>query len=630
MKKYGLFFLSAISCAYNFYAQKDTIVDTLDEVRLITKKRLKTQVLGIKSVAISDNQIVKNPVNLTNLLRYNSPIAFRDYGNGGVSTARFRGTSPTNTLVLWNGIPINAVGNGQTDFNALSANTSDEIVINSGGSSVDYGSGAIGGVVHLNDVLEFKKTAQFQVFSSFGSFLTTSNFFKSYLASDKWSLKFSATYNSSRNDYEYIDERYRDNDGELFKNENGSFSNYNVNLATGYQFSTKNRLQFFATKYYGNRFFSDGLPNPSAGTEQNEDFNQRNLLKWQLKFNQFKQEINVAYLTQEFRYYNDKDAVFFDFGNSTNTRFDYSLNYRFSNQLNTSFGFIYDDILGTTKTQTSEIIENRRTATSFLGSLYYNPTEKIQTNVSVRNEQNSDFNVPLAWSVASEFNLSRKMHFSLNVSSNYRIPTFNELYWPQVGNLNLLPENSIQGELGLSFNNDFISISSTFFYINIDDKILWLPTLGSNLWRPINVENAIHKGFEVFVNIQKKLGNHQFTFSSNYTFAEAKDSAIGSFLPFAPEHLLNFNLDYFYRTSHIYIQNLYQSKVFTNPINIDFYALDALSVFNVGSEYAIIKTEQKDLSIGLKVNNIFNELYYFSNLRPMPGTNFNIHINYKF
>jgi iron complex outermembrane receptor protein len=630
MKKYSLFFLLAVSCAYNFYAQKDTIVNTLTEVKLVTKKRLKTQVLGIKSVTITDNQIVKNPVSLTNLLRYNSPIAFRDYGNGGVSTARFRGTSPTNTSVLWNGIPINAVGNGQTDFNALSANTSDEIVINSGGGSVDYGSGAIGGVVHLNDVLEFKKTKQFQVFSSFGSFLTISNFFKSFLANEKWSTKFSATYNSSRNDYEYIDGRFRDNDGDLFINENGSFKNYNLNLTTGYQFSTKNKLQFFTTKYYGNRFFSDGLPNPSAATERNEDFNQRNLLKWQLKYNRFKQEINVAYLTQEFRYYNDKDAVLFDFGKSTDKRFDYNLNYRFSNQLNISLGFIYDDILGTTKTQLSEHIENRRTSTSFLGSIDYNPTEKIQTNISVRNEQNSDFNVPLAWSVTSEFTFSKKLNVSLNLSSNYRVPTFNELYWPQVGNLNLVPENSIQGELGVSFNNDFISISSTFFYINIDDKILWLPTLGSNLWRPINVENTIHKGFEVFVNLQKKLGNHQFTFSSNYTFAGAKDSATGSFLPFAPQHLLNFNLDYFYKKLHFYIQNLYQSKVFTNPINIDFYALDALSVFNIGSEYVILKTDHKDLSIGLKVNNIFNELYYFSNLRPMPGTNFNIHINYKF
>ena len=72
------------------------------------------------------------------------------------------------------------------------------------------------------------------------------------------------------------------------------------------------------------------------------------------------------------------------------------------------------------------------------------------------------------------------------------------------------------------------------------------------------------------------------------------------------------------------------SKVYTNEINIDFYSLETVNVLNYGIAYDFLRKQNSALSVGLKVNNLFNQLYYFSNLRPMPGRNFQINMNYKF
>ncbi|MBE7692506.1 TonB-dependent receptor plug domain-containing protein [Tenacibaculum finnmarkense] len=633
MKKHVLFilfFMVAFAC----FAQKDSISNVLEEVLVVGNKKKARKKISIKSIKIGIKQQVKNPINFTNLLRYNSPIAFRDYGNGGVSTARFRGTSASNTLVLWNGIPINSVGSGQTDFNALSANISDIVIVQSGGNSTDFGSGAIGGTVHLNDEINFKKHQKIHLFSSFGSFNTSSNFFKSAFADKKWSVKLASTFNYSDNNYTFIDKRYKDENGHLLKNKNGNYKNYGVNFNIAHQFNSKNKLAFYTTKYYGNRLFSDGLPNPSAGSERNEDFNQRNLLQWNYKYSsEFKQLLNIAYLTQEYRYYETKNATDFSVGKSQTTHINYNLTYRASNILSFNYKTVFENITGKNLANNSENnskIIKKRNSIAFIGSVKYQPIKKVKTSLQLRKELNSDFNVPVSVFVAGEYKIASKVNFSANFSTNYRVPTYNEMYWPIVGNLHLVAENSVQGEAGVSFKNKNIELKSTAFYIHINDKILWLPAGNSNLWRPKNVNDVVHKGIESFISFQKKIAEHRFAISSNYTFTTAENIENNKILPYAPKHLWNFTADYSYKKISVFLQSLYQSKVYTNEINLDFYALKKVNVQNIGLNFNLSTTKINLPIIGVTVNNIFNKVYYFSNLRPMPGTNFNININYKF
>jgi iron complex outermembrane receptor protein len=101
-------------------------------------------------------------------------VYFKENGNGMVSSPSFRGTTAQQTAVIWNGININSQLNGQTDFNTLTSRDFNSIVVRSGGGSVIYGSGAIGGTIHLNNEFSFKDKFENQLRLDFGSFSTYS------------------------------------------------------------------------------------------------------------------------------------------------------------------------------------------------------------------------------------------------------------------------------------------------------------------------------------------------------------------------------------------------------------------------------------------------------------------------
>ena len=65
---------------------------------------------------------------LTDLLQFNTPLAFKSYGPGQLATVSFRGTSANHTAVLWNGIDINQPNLGQTDFSTLPVAGFDRLV----------------------------------------------------------------------------------------------------------------------------------------------------------------------------------------------------------------------------------------------------------------------------------------------------------------------------------------------------------------------------------------------------------------------------------------------------------------------------------------------------------------------
>ena len=154
MRKILFVLIFCIAC-FNGIAQNDSLVNRLGEIVIHADEKLKKHSVGYKVITLSDSVIVKNIESFTSLLRFNSPLYLREYGAGGTSSASFRGTSASNTAVIWNGININSINNGQTGFNSLTVSLFDAIAIRSGGGSLEYGSGAVGGTIHLNDYLRF-------------------------------------------------------------------------------------------------------------------------------------------------------------------------------------------------------------------------------------------------------------------------------------------------------------------------------------------------------------------------------------------------------------------------------------------------------------------------------------------
>ncbi len=602
------------------FAQLDSI-QQLKVVNLNTVK-LHKHSKGYKVLALSDSVIVKNTESFTTLLRFNTPIYIKEYGAGGTSTASFRGTSAPNTAVVWNGININSINNGQTGFNALTVNLIDKINVRSGGGSIEFGSGAIGGTIHLNDQLQFGKHIENQFVSSVGSYNTYNNLYKFSFGNDAISVKFGASYNISENDYKWLG-----TDG--LKNENGAYDNLSFTLGFAYKLNKFSKLSLFSSKFAGNREFSGTLPNPSAAKEKYKDYNFRNLITYKYHKDEFTHVVKFAFLTQEYQYFANKNFDSFNFGNSKRYLLKYDLNYKLSSNSSIETFSELESVFG----KTDEIEEKNRK--QFSQSIIY--THQIQNigsiNAKVRKDFNSNYKIPLVFALGAELAPLKNTFFRLNGSKNYRVPTYNDLYWPALGNSNLIPESSLQGEFGLGYKANKIKLDVGVYYINSKDKIVWTPggdPERPGVWTPINVAEATNKGVEFTATLNKAINRHIFNFNLNYSYTIAKDKSTNNYLTYVPKHLANGSLGYSYKRFSAFYQHLFTGKIYTTTDNLDNYTVPYYNVGNVGVNYNILKTNNNQLGIGIKVNNVFNKEYQVLPGRPMPNRNFNININYKF
>ena len=153
-------YLSAFSILPFFLSAQEKVIDTVFIFdRHITEAKKTQQVYQI-----SNTDIQKNATNLSEALRFQTPIYIKENGRGSVSSPSFRGTTAQQTSFLWNGIPVNSTFLGQGDINNLSLLNYDNIEVKAGGGSVIYGSAAIGGTIHLNNQISFDKGFQGRFF----------------------------------------------------------------------------------------------------------------------------------------------------------------------------------------------------------------------------------------------------------------------------------------------------------------------------------------------------------------------------------------------------------------------------------------------------------------------------------
>lgn len=621
MKKYLLFITFFITHA--ILAQNDSIRTVLKEIVIVADKKIENS-KGYKIQILNDSILTKNTESFTSLLRFNSLIYLKEYGAGGTSTASFRGTSSSNTAVIWNGININSINNGQTGFNSLTVSLFDAIDVRSGGGSIEYGSGAVGGTIHLNDQLLYKpkKVIENQFVGSIGNFGTYNSLYKFKLSTEKLALKLGMSYNESDNDYKLL--------GTDYKNFNGAYNNFNISVGLAYKFNSKSQFKFYSTSYVGKRLFSGELPNPTGANDKYKDFNNRNLLVYNYDKNKFNHELKLAFLTQEYQFFDNKLSDEFNFGKSKRYLINYDVAYKISsiNAKLTSYSE-YESVFG----KTDQIIEKNRR--QFSQSFIYNQNilNTVFFDLKVRKDFNSDYDVPNSYSLGVKAKMLNNISLRTNASKNYRVPTYNDLYWPGQGNINLIPETAVQGEFGVTYKKKKFSADLGVFYISAKDKIVWTPNGDSSrpgVWTPINLANAVNKGVELSISYAKNYNNHFIDFRANYSYTEAKDKDTQKFLIFVPKHLFNGSFGYAHKRFSFFYQQLFTGEIYTTESNSNDFMLPSFFVGNFGGDYRITKNLKKEMTIGFKINNAFNKNYVTQPRRPMPNRNFNLNINYKF
>jgi len=613
MKQFSrLLFFLIFFISWSFYAQKDSIV-SLDIV-VLSDVKLKNHSAGYKVKNFADS-IIKTQTSLTALLNLNSTIYFKENGFGMVSSPSFRGTNASQTAVIWNGINVNSQLTGQADFNTFSITNYNNISVKSGGSSVQYGSGAIGGSIHLNNSFHFYNHFKNKFEVSYGSFSTLNTSYKLTFGTNKTFIAAGIDYKKSENDYEYL--------GYGTKNENGRFQFRGFNFNMGY-FLTKNTvLKLFHNSSFNTRNLSGTLTYNANDVYKNGD--SKTMVEIDFLGKKVSSNLNVAHIYEDYKYFPNKENTSqFSFGKVTTfiAKYDASLYLKPSNLL--LKGIVeYKKIKG----EGSSIGSNQRDLFSAVFLLNHKPTSKIDYGINIRTEIIDQYNIPLVFSAGANYQAAKFYTLKLNASKNYRIPTFNDLYWTPGGNIDLNPESSYQFEIGNDFRFKSQIISLAGYFIKSKDMIKWLPNL-ANFWSPINVEEVENYGAEFQYNISKKIGNNQLAFSTNYGYTISKNTKTNKQLIYVPKHKLIATVSYNYKNISAYYQLLYNGSVYTTTDNSN--NLNSYDVSDIGFNYTFPTKSKVTKILTFKAQNIFNEKYQNVAYRPMPNRNYKLKLTLNF
>ena len=185
-----------------FYAQ-DTV--SLKGVEVIAKKMDLSQI-GKKIEQLDSTIKQQFKFNsIADVLSLNSPIFIKNYGPGALSTSSFRGGNASQTAILWNGFNIQNAMLGQTDLALIPSFLFDNIEFEYGGSSSLWGSGAVGGSIHLKNRSLFDQGLTTAVSVGSGSF-GLRNLSTNVLYSKRRFISSTKVYNNrSQNNFSYAD-----------------------------------------------------------------------------------------------------------------------------------------------------------------------------------------------------------------------------------------------------------------------------------------------------------------------------------------------------------------------------------------------------------------------------------------
>ncbi len=598
-------------------AQKDSI-NNLKEV-LVSDANLKKYSNSQSVLKLNDSIISKNEALLTDLLNFNSTLYFKEYGRGMLSTVSFRGTTSSQTAVIWNGININSQMNGSTDFNTISGSDYNSVSVKAGGGSVIYGSGAIGGTVHLNNDMSFYKRFENNLRLDYGSFNTIGINYKTNISNEKWSAQIGFSKNSSTNDYKYLN-RYTWR-GEQRWNQNGQYDVITMNANVGYKINAKNSLKLYTQTSNTDRNTSL-ITETETKSKYVNGFN-RNLLEYDGNFGKLTANFKTAYIFENYQYYADNSKNQYTYGKTES--------------------FISKADLGYTlfkSTQINGIIDYNRT--KGYGSGFGNNTREIgsaallikqdfstdwKNEFGIRKEFTDNYKSPILFNFGSTYQFSKLYQLKLNLSRNFRIPTFNDLYWEEGGNPDLKPESSYQAEIGNVFTFKNISLTQTFYYIKIKDLLQWVP--GSNgIWTPQNRDKVNSYGAETLLSWKKKYGKNIFGANASYAYTASKDEETKKQLFFVPFNKVTGSVSYSRNKISAYYQFLYNGFVYTRADNNPDEIIKDYTLSNIGIDYDFKFLDS--FKLGVQVLNIFNENYESLEDRPMPGRNFNMYLTLKF
>lgn len=579
---------------------------------------------------ISRAQIEKSATNnLGELLESADFVQMRDYGPSSLSSVSIRGASSSQVLVLVDGERVNNVQNGSTDLDKISLDGINRIEVIRGGQSALYGADAAGGIINIitEDFYENQINLKSEA-GPFGYLLWSASIKRKFKK-----LSGMISYSQSQSDGNF---QFEDKFGEIKTRENADYLKRNVSAKLKWHPRDSTNLVIS-----GRHSYSDsGDPGP-IGQYSPDAFIKEITNSVEIKLNEqikdnWKCESTLFGRNSRQHYFNPNGLIKID--DTHNVR---SIGGRLQSQFLFSEDMPFTAGISVRQEKISSTTVGNRERLSI--GFYLQQEIKFKYNrqtVSIypalRFDQYSDFDAGLSPKLGILIRLfDGLVGIKGNVGESYRVPTMNDLYWPEdafaKGNPELKPERSEDFDLGIELKSpkilDFARLNYGIAYFRNDynELIQWAPGRFGK-WSPTNLSEAKIGGIETNLNFS---ATEFFRIDMSYAFLKAHDS-LGRQLMYRPHHSANYHLNFamsklLQRAKQVsqlqdlwmQLEGKYQSKRFITRENTKWLDPFLIHDFRVGATKSI--TRQVNLTGILELRNVFDADYQLQADYPLPS-----------
>lgn len=656
------------ACSVNALAQTDWDIE-LDELDIVSDRPMKEA--GIVKTRI-DSMALRGSIaqSLADVLSKNSTLFVKSYGRATESTAEFRGTSPSHTQVVWNGMKINSPILGTVDFSTIPAFFIDEATLYHGASSINIAGGGLGGAIDMQTRPGADTGEHMQYVQGIGSFHTFDQFLKLRYGKGKWDMSTRAVYSTSKNDFTYTnyDKKVdvRDGDGNIIdsyhpreKNRSGYFDDVHLLQEIYHNITPQDRLSLTAWYNYSKR----GLPFLSVDYKDDSDFTNestihilRSVLSWRHTGESFLTNIRSGYIgnSTEYNYFTTRPGAQTSITQShSNTasafvqaQGDFSISEKLLVTTGAQIFYSHVDSRDKSPYHVGENFNTGRMDADVNAQLRWRPVQLLTLSGVVRQEFHGNSVAQPIPALFADVILSQPLNLVLksSVARNYRYPSMDDLYFQPGGNPHLKPEEGFTYDAGLEMSVKrprwSLQASAQAFNSYISDWILWTPN-AKGYWQPSNVKKVHNYGIESSFNAGFMPSQGlKFTLTGNYAWTPSEnlgekvnsnDASYGKQLCYVPLHSANLGVRCDWRAWAVWYQWQYYSERFTTTSNeVDRITGRLIPYYNSDITIERKLRPGSPFSVKLAVNNLLGSEYVTVLSHPMPQRGAELFITLRF
>ena len=571
---------SDVSASDSLYL--DSIYRHLELEEFTVSARVKEKDIIIPQT-LSGVQLKKmNALSVADAIRYFSGVQIKDYGGvGGIKTVNIRSMGTNHMGVYYNGIQLGNAQNGQIDLGKYSLENIEEIQLYNGQKSDIWQSarefGAAGSIYLTTRRPRFAagKTVNVKAQMRAGSFaLIDPSLLLDVKLSETMSLTMNAELISSDGKYPF---RYRrvTPSGEVAYDttairQNGDINAIRVEAAVNHYYSNTGFWKLQLYHYNSERGVPGAIVNNVwRNGERLWDRNSFLQASWQDElFNRWSVRVNAKYANDYTRYINNDDKLihvenqylqqelYFTMAHKVRIFDWWDVSAAYDLQYNTLSMYLdANRFTHWLSAATAINIKNYlRLQASILGTFVKDFPQSSLRGREFSPSEGGDREGRFTPALFLSYRPTQLVDLRLNAfyKQSYRYPTFNDLYYTDMGNAYLKPELAKQHSVGLSFTQPFriaeqkgsdFRLNADYYYNRISDKIIAYPKGQQFRWTMLNLGLVKINGLDVNAQLHFVLPMHfyltakaQYTYQTAIDVTDPNDSYYGHQIPYIPWH----------------------------------------------------------------------------------------------